>query len=144
MAGSLKIVDSGHGDSTEMGAERFEAIRRQSRALRQKSQEARARAQTTCDQIERGRPRREVLRDSAFARLHAQMGTMQEIEQAKGIIMAQQRCGPDEAFDLLRRMSQSTNIKLHALAAQLVASSSGDNVTPISLGSRRHLRPGRL
>ncbi len=70
------------------------------------------------------------------------MGTMQVIEQAKGIIMAQQRCSPDEAFDLLHGMSQRTNIKLYALAAQIVASSSDDNVAPIALGSRR--RPGRL
>lgn len=28
------------------------------------------------------------------------------IEQAKGIIMAREGCGPEEAFDLLRRASQ--------------------------------------
>ena len=43
-----------------------------------------------------------------------------EIEQAKGILMAQQRCGPDEAFDLLRRASQRANIKISVLAAQIV------------------------
>jgi AmiR/NasT family two-component response regulator len=35
---------------------------------------------------------------------------MPVIEQAKGIIMAQQRCGPEEAFDLLRRVSQDSQI----------------------------------
>ena len=65
------------------------------------------------------------------------------IEQAKGIIMAQQRCGPDEAFDLLRRASQRTNIKLHLLAAQIVkhvASSDNSDVAPISLRATRRLR----
>ena len=58
---------------------------------------------------------------------------MPVIEQAKGIIMAQQRCRPQEAFVLLRRASQRTNIKVHVLAAKIVeqvtASGNRDNVT---------------
>src|SRR5215471_10299131 len=46
---------------------------------------------------------------------------MPVIEQAKGIVMAQQRCGPDEAFDLLRRASQRKNVKVSVLAAQIIA-----------------------
>jgi ANTAR domain len=68
------------------------------------------------------------------------------IEQAKGIIMAQQGCGPDEAFDLLRRASQRTNVKVHELAAQMVghvaASDSRGNVTPITVAATWYLRPG--
>ena len=45
---------------------------------------------------------------------------MPVIEQAKGVLMAQQRCGPDEAFDLLRRASQRANVKVSVLAAQIV------------------------
>ncbi len=41
------------------------------------------------------------MHESAFARLQVKIGTMPVIEQAKGIVMAQQRCGPEEAFDLL-------------------------------------------
>jgi AmiR/NasT family two-component response regulator len=37
-----------------------------------------------------------------------------------GIIMAQQRCGPQEAFDLLRRECQRANIEMRVLAAQIV------------------------
>ena len=108
------------------------------------SAETNARAQAVREQIHRGRSRREILRDSAFARLQAKMSTMPVIEQAKGIVMARRRCGPEEAFDLLRQMSQRTNIKLHLLAARMVdqVASSGDGgaVTPISLGARRGLR----
>ena len=43
------------------------------------------------------------------------------IEQAKGILMAQRRCGPAEAFDLLVAASQRQNIKLRVLAEQVVA-----------------------
>ncbi len=45
---------------------------------------------------------------------------MPVIEQAKGVLMAQHRCGPDEAFDLLRRASQHANIKVSILATRIV------------------------
>jgi len=35
--------------------------------------------------------------------------------------MAQHRCGPEAAFDLLRRASQRANLKVHVLAGQIVA-----------------------
>jgi len=72
------------------------------------------------DQIENGRSRQERLHDSAFARLQAKLDSMPVIEQAKGVLMAQQRCGPDEAFDLLRRASQRANVKVSVLAARIV------------------------
>jgi hypothetical protein len=43
------------------------------------------------------------------------------IEQAKGIIMAQTHCDPDQAFEILRRASQRSNTKLRLLALDLVA-----------------------
>jgi len=49
------------------------------------------------------------------------------IEQAKGIVMAQHRCGPDEAFDLLRRMSQHANVKVRVLATRMVEQISSPN-----------------
>ena len=42
------------------------------------------------------------------------------IEQAKGIIMGAQRCGPDDACDVLRRASQNQNRKLRAIAIEIV------------------------
>jgi ANTAR domain-containing protein len=93
-----------------------------------------------------GPSRLEPLRDSPFARLLAQYETMPVIEQAKGIVMAQQRCGPEEAFDLLRRASQRANIKVRVLAAQIVertaSGNDASNVTPISLGAAKS-RHGR-
>jgi two-component system, response regulator / RNA-binding antiterminator len=50
----------------------------------------------------------------------AQLGTTPVIEQAKGILMAQHGCGPEEAFDLLRRASQRFNVPVRVLAARLV------------------------
>ncbi len=44
------------------------------------------------------------------------------IGQAKGIIEVREDCGPDEAFDRLRSVSQHRNIKLRDLAAAIVQS----------------------
>src|SRR5215470_19891060 len=49
-----------------------------------------------------------------------QLDTVPVIEQAKGMLMSQQGCGPDEAFDLLRRASQRFNVPVRVLAARLV------------------------
>lgn len=43
------------------------------------------------------------------------------IDQAKGIVMGRLGCGPDEAFALLVRQSQDSNVKLRLIAAQLVS-----------------------
>lgn len=43
------------------------------------------------------------------------------IGQAKGLLMAHHRCGPDEAFEHLQKASQHANVKLHDVAARLVA-----------------------
>jgi GAF domain-containing protein len=46
------------------------------------------------------------------------------IEQAKGILMAGRRCGADEAFDILVRLSQQSHRKLRDVAAALVRETS--------------------
>jgi hypothetical protein len=52
------------------------------------------------------------------------------IEQAKGIIVAQNRCSPDQAFEILRRASQRSNTKLRLLADELVARTAGATAAP--------------
>ena len=122
----------------------MEATLRESWALWLQAAQAGASARATRDLTLRGRSEREILHESAFARLQARMGTMAVIEQAKGIIMAQQACRPEDAFDLLRRASQRTNVKVHVLAAQIVehtaSGSKGGTVTPISSSATRHPR----
>jgi hypothetical protein len=63
--------------------------------------------------------------DPEYERLKAQLRAMPVIEQAKGIVMAREGCGPEEAFDVLRRTSQQANLKVHVLAAFLVEQVSG-------------------
>lgn len=43
----------------------------------------------------------------------------------RGIIMAQNRCTGEEAFNILRSVSSTRNQKLHEVAAQIVSSISG-------------------
>jgi hypothetical protein len=67
-----------------------------------------------------GRTQREQLHESAYARLLAKLETMPVIEQAKGILIAQNGCTPEEAFDMLRRASQRSNVRVSELASGIV------------------------
>ena len=46
--------------------------------------------------------------------------TLEIIGEAKGILMAQEGVSPDEAFDMLKRASQTSNLKLRDIAQGLV------------------------
>ena len=78
------------------------------------------RLRITRNSLESGRSRRQLLHESAYARLRAQLETMPVIEQAKGILIAQTGCSPDEAFTLLRQASQRSNVRVSELAATIV------------------------
>jgi GAF domain-containing protein len=56
------------------------------------------------------------------AHLKATLETRTGIDVAVGIIMAQNRCSQDEAFELLKSASSARNIKLHVVAAGIVES----------------------
>jgi hypothetical protein len=140
LPGSVTFVDPGPGDSKLVDTGRLEAVRLESEALVRRCEQAAARTRAVRDQIRRCRSQREILRNSPFAG----RGCIPVIEQAKGIVMAQHGCGPEEAFDLLRRASQRADVRVHVLAAQVVehfaSSRDGGNVTPISLGAIGCLR----
>ncbi len=65
--------------------------------------------------------------------LDAAMQTRAVIEQAKGILMSQRRCGATEAFNLLAAASQRSNRKLRDIAQGIV-----DGVTRGNGGNGRH------
>src|SRR5437016_2512205 len=113
-------MDVGPGDLLLRVASRLSAARLEFEAQTRRFEDNRTRLQETFDQLRKGRPQREMLRASAFARMQAKLDTMPVIGQAKGVLMAQNRCGPEEAFDLLRRASQRANVKVSVLAAQIV------------------------
>jgi GAF domain-containing protein len=49
------------------------------------------------------------------------------IDQAIGILMAQQRCSSGAAFEILRSASQGRNVKLRTIAADIVRAVGGDS-----------------
>jgi AmiR/NasT family two-component response regulator len=59
---------------------------------------------------------------SENANLRVALTSRSVIDQAIGILIAQQRCSVEDAFALLRQASQGRNIKLREVAAQIVAS----------------------
>lgn len=67
---------------------------------------------------------------SLSERLGDAMKSRAVIEQAKGILMAAQRCDEDEAFALLVRASQRENIKLRDVARRIVADAAGGSGPP--------------
>ncbi|MEP7178574.1 MAG: ANTAR domain-containing protein, partial [Pseudonocardiales bacterium] len=68
----------------------------------------------------------------AIDNLHTALTSRSTIDQAIGILMAEQHCDARAAFALLRQASQGRNIKLRAVAAGIVAA-----VERGSLGERR-------
>lgn len=65
---------------------------------------------------------------TAVDNLRTALTSRSTVDQAIGILMAQQRCDARTAFDLLRQASQGRNIKLREVAARIVASV--DHATP--------------
>jgi AmiR/NasT family two-component response regulator len=122
-------------------AERTEALR----TLVDRADRARAQAIANCQSLERAmsRTRAYVPGYDATHRLSGRVRELEEtidgltkrlesqgpIEQAKGIIMAQTHCTPDQAFEILRRASQRSNTKLRLLALDLVARTSRTEAT---------------
>jgi transcriptional regulator with GAF, ATPase, and Fis domain len=60
--------------------------------------------------------------NSENANLRVALSSRSVIDQAIGILMAQQHCSLEDAFAILRKASQGRNIKLRDVAAQVVAS----------------------
>ena len=63
------------------------------------------------------------------------------IDQALGVLMAQQRCDAQQAFALLRAASQRSNRKLRDVAAEVVGRFSGSPPAEPPRFARRDHRP---
>ncbi|MGO1935801.1 MAG: ANTAR domain-containing protein, partial [Cellulosimicrobium funkei] len=62
----------------------------------------------------------EAARREATASIRAADASRSVIEQAKGVLMAALRTGPDDAFEVLRRRSNDVNVPVRELARRLV------------------------
>jgi hypothetical protein len=80
------------------------------------------------------------VRDTVMGRLQSRLETLPTIEQAKGIIMARSGVSSEEAFDILRRASQRTNVKLRDLAADIVIKAKSERPGGPSMSVSRGIR----
>ena len=62
--------------------------------------------------------------------LEQSLSSRTEIDQAIGILMGQQRCSADVAFNLLRMRSQSSHLKLRDVAIELIVRVTGQPPQP--------------
>ena len=62
--------------------------------------------------------------------LRAAMASRTTIDQALGILMGQLHCNADDAFAVLRKMSQDTNTKLRDVAATIITRTTGQSPRP--------------
>jgi AmiR/NasT family two-component response regulator len=70
--------------------------------------------------------------------LRAAPASRSVIDQALGIVMGQQRCTRERAFDFLRAASQHRNVKLAEVAAELVRIYSGEPPAPVHFTEPEH------
>jgi GAF domain-containing protein len=83
-------------------------------------------------------------REEHSRNLEAALTSRTTIDQALGILMGQRRIPASEAFEVLRRLSQRTNVKLRDVAAALIADVTGDAPTEEAPGDRRPWNRGVL
>jgi GAF domain-containing protein len=57
---------------------------------------------------------------SVTEHLRTALSSRSAIDQAIGIVMGRERCSPDQAFDVLRKVSQQRNVKLRQVATELI------------------------
>jgi hypothetical protein len=109
------------------GAQVLAALNLYSRTPRSFTRAERARARGFADRAGGGvaialkLARRTQLTDD----LQAALAGRAVIDQALGIIMGQRRCSADEAFAVLREVSQTGNTKLREVAARLITVTTG-------------------
>jgi hypothetical protein len=72
----------------------------------------------------------EAARPGRTEQLLDRLGSRAALEEAKGIVIALRRCGPDEAWATLRRVSRQSGVDVRELAVALVELVSGAPAHP--------------
>jgi GAF domain-containing protein len=114
----LDIEPSGLAASLNLYARRR---MEQSEAQMQLARGFAAQLAAAMDSIDAYRTAARLAQDMAVA-----MRSRAVIEQAKGMLMAERQIDADEAFGMLRQLSQNSNVKLAEVAARLVADRAGN------------------
>src|SRR5690242_18305080 len=116
------MPDAGPGTGAVDEAERLDSLRSHSERAWQDAQSARARAQAIQARQDEAvqASMREPRTVARSVPLEALLESLPVIEQAKGVLMARQGCDADQAFDLLCRAAQRSNLPVRELAEQIV------------------------
>jgi hypothetical protein len=80
------------------------------------------------------------LLEAELAGLRRALHNRAVIEQAMGILAVLRRCTPEEAFQLLVRLSQVSNVKLHRIAQLLVQLTNGSDAVTLEAALATALR----
>ncbi|MGL5859275.1 MAG: ANTAR domain-containing protein [Angustibacter sp.] len=75
--------------------------------------------------------------------LHEALTSRASIDMAKGVVIAATRCSPEEAFGVLRQLSQQQNRKLRQVAADVVAAARSGVAVPVLNRGRTDGRAAR-
>lgn len=70
--------------------------------------------------------------DTRLTQVERALETRDTIGMAKGILMAREACGPDEAFEMLKRASHRTNRRVASIAAEIVQSNAQRAPAPLT------------
>jgi cytochrome d ubiquinol oxidase subunit I len=89
-------------------------------------------------ELSRLRERAIAAHEQEAAQLETALATRTVISQAVGIVMAQQRCTPETAFEMLTKVSQNSNTKLHEIARKLVEGISSQARWPLGVSTGSH------
>ena len=116
------MPDAAPGTGPVDQAERLDSLRSRSERAWQDAQSAWARAQAIQARQDEAvkASTREPRISSRSARLEALLASLPVIEQAKGVLMADQGCDADQASDLLCRAAQRSNLPVREVAEQIV------------------------
>lgn len=82
-------------------------------------------------------------RSRTVEQLTSAMRTRAVIEQAKGVVATMCACSPEDAFEFLRKRSQTLNRKVHVIAAEVVDDAAHGRVSPFTAPARATSGAGR-
>lgn len=116
------MPEAGPGTDPVKEAGWLDTLRSRSEQTWRDAQAAWARAQEIqTRQVQAAKDHARELRSfSLSAGLEARLVSLPVIEQAKGVLVAQQGCDADQAFDLLCQTAQRSNLPVRDLAEQIV------------------------
>lgn len=97
-----------------------------SESFRREASRLRAEARCLEEALDRLLVLAETMLETASQQMAEALASRDVIGQAKGVLMERRRIGPDDAFQLLKRVSQERHVRIRELAEEVAASVRGE------------------